>query len=514
MRFVRFAGRVLRSVLLSIAGASGAALHAGEPVHLVVLHTNDLHGQVLPRPGTWIDREDPPLAGGLPRIAAAIARERRAVEAGGGAVLVLDAGDWFQGTPEGQLEDGRAYLEALAEVGYDALAVGNHELDLGLAVLEQHLSVTKLPALCANATREASGQEPIRGIRPWLRFERAGLSILVVGLLTPITRTISSEDARSMRFDSPSEVLAGVRDSAGAEVDLLLPLTHLGLDEDRVLARELPELELIVGGHSHSYLPKGVREGETLIVQVGSKASALGRVDLWIDPDTGEVRSKTARAIELLDEPSEEARVDGVEKACRALVEECRAYMDTVVGELAAPATRARSGFSSSSAGNWITDCMRARTGAQVAIHNRGGLRADVAAGPVTRRALFELSPFGNHLVTLTLEGRELLAALRFALEGRRLPGIDVSGLEVDLRRESGWTKLVSVRVGEAQLDPAARYRVTTNSFLARGGDGLEVFREARLRESHSLLLRELTENCLGERAFTPPTENRYSISE
>jgi 5'-nucleotidase len=119
--------RSLFALLLLVASA-----RAGEAVHLVVLHTNDLHGQVLPRPATWIDREDPPLAGGLPRLAAAIASEREEVERRGGFVLVLDGGDWLQGTPEGQVGGGRAYLEVLVRMGYDALALGNHELDNGL----------------------------------------------------------------------------------------------------------------------------------------------------------------------------------------------------------------------------------------------------------------------------------------------------------------------------------------------------------------------------------------------
>jgi 2',3'-cyclic-nucleotide 2'-phosphodiesterase (5'-nucleotidase family) len=154
-----------------------------EPVHFVILHTNDVHGQVLQRKATWLDKQNPPMVGGLERLAAEVSAERRQAEDEGAQVIVVDAGDWYQGTPEGVLDHGRAFLEALALVGYDALCIGNHDLDHGLANLKRILAASRLPAVVANV--RAAGGERADWAPPWRIVKRAGLSVALVGLLTP-----------------------------------------------------------------------------------------------------------------------------------------------------------------------------------------------------------------------------------------------------------------------------------------------------------------------------------------
>ncbi|MEE3178233.1 MAG: metallophosphoesterase, partial [Verrucomicrobiota bacterium] len=151
-----------------------------EWVHLVVLHTNDVHGQVLPRPATWLDDPDPPRAGGLVRLAAAIRRERREAQEAGAEVLLLDGGDWTQGTPEGRLEHGRQAAAVMLRMGYDAMAIGNHEFDYGEAILSWQKNRVPFPVLGANLDYKGTNH-------PFAQrhaiIERSGIRIGVIGIL-------------------------------------------------------------------------------------------------------------------------------------------------------------------------------------------------------------------------------------------------------------------------------------------------------------------------------------------
>lgn len=491
---------------VSLAGAT-ATPAADERRHVVVLHTNDVHGQVVPRLATWLRDVDPlPDSGGLARVAAAVKRARQEAEAAGAAVLVLDAGDWFQGTPEGRLDQGRGFLTALTGVGYDAMAVGNHEFDHGVDVLEAHLAAVGPPALLANATRPDGTS--LAGTTPYRIVERGGMSIALVGFCDPDTPSITHVSTRELTWTEPAEVLARLRGEL--KVDWILPVTHCGVGADKALARAHPDLPLIVGGHSHSFLRKGAREGDTLIVQAGAKGSVVGRVDLWFDVATGRVVDSKASVIELYEEPADADRVAAVEEACATLRTRADAEMARPVGSITADLPRSFDPFTSSPCGNLVTDAMRARTRADVALQNRGGLRTNLRAGELTRRHLFQLLPFDNHLVTLTMTGTELERLMRTSVESRGGRGFEFSGLVVELSRGQGAPRLAGLVVGGEPLDPEREYRVTVNSFNADGGDGYDQLAEASRREVDPILLRDCLGEYLADREVTPPTERRY----
>ena len=178
-------------------------------------------------------------------------------------------------------------------VGYTATSLGNHEFDLGLDNLRGILGSARPPAVCANL-RLPDDSARVGWIEPWRVVEVAGLRVGVVGLVEQGTPFITHPDARGLVFEEEVTALARARAELG-EVDLLVPLTHCGVDVDRRLALANPDLPLIVGGHSHTYLREGQRVGETLIAQAGSKATVVGRVDLWLDAGSKTVTRSTAR---------------------------------------------------------------------------------------------------------------------------------------------------------------------------------------------------------------------------
>lgn len=499
-----------------VAVLSLGARRAPERIHVILLHTNDLHGQVQPRKATWLDREAPPRIGGLPRLAAYTRQVRQAAAEEGSGVLLVDGGDWFQGTPEGLLEEGRAFAAALGEVGYDGLTLGNHELDHGLESLEALLATAGLPAVCANI-REAEGGARPDWCQPWRVVEVAGLRVALVGLLTPVTPTITHPDASQLDFQEPAEALAEARAALAGEVDWVLPLTHLGVRDDRRLAKAHPDLPVIVGGHSHTYLKEGIRQGETWILQSGSKASAVGRLDLWFDGETKELVETRYELVDLLEEPAPEHRNARVDELCADLSRRAEASMSAVVGELAEPLERHFRLTHSSPSGNLITDVMRERLDADVAVQNRGGIRCDLAGGEVTRRDLFELLPFGNHLVLLELDGEELLGLLRASVEGTAHTGLEVSGLTVRWSQGEGaeGPTLVGLEVGGEPVVPGKTYRLATNNFLAGGGDGYALLEGQPVLREDPVLMRELLEEHFRAAGTVHPLhEDRYEETQ
>lgn len=500
--------------------AAAPAVEPARELRFVVLHTNDVHGQALTRKATWLDKSNPPLIGGLPRVAGYVNAAREEAKRDGEELLVVDAGDWYQGTPEGLVDGGMLFVQALALVGYDAMCVGNHEFDRGLAHVLELLKQSGVPAVCANLNPRGS-EKRVDWVPPYRIVERGGVRIALVGLLTPVTPEITHPDARTLDFVDPVEAFKSVASELRGKADWILPLTHLGVDDDRRLARAFPELPLIVGGHSHTYLKEGVREGSTLIVQSGSKASAIGRVELTLHVDTGtrgarkvRVNESKARLVDLLEEPADAFRSREIEASCAKLEERTSAEMEKVVGELDGAARRTKGPLESGSAGNLIADVLRERARADVGLMNRGGIRTDIEAGPVTRREVFEVMPFDNTLVTLELSGAQLEGLVRNAVEGTAHSGLEASGLAIVVSVDADKKRrLEALRVNGAPVDEKRAYSVAMNSFMADGGDAYIAKGLAVKRQDTGLLIRDVLEDAfVAKGKLTPPTENRYEV--
>ncbi|MEZ5975517.1 MAG: bifunctional UDP-sugar hydrolase/5'-nucleotidase [Planctomycetota bacterium] len=478
--------------------------------HLIVLHTNDVHGQVLPLTATWVKDQDPkPTVGGIERVARYIQKVRAEAAEQGAEVLVVDAGDWFQGTPEGGVEQGRAYLRLLQQVGYDAMCVGNHEFDHGVGVLLDHLRAVPLPAVLSNV-READGSF-LAGTSPILTLQRAGLRVGILGLCTTETPSITHPSASTLVWNDPAQTVAAFELEFADQVDWFLPLTHLGIETDQVLAEAHPELPLILGGHSHTLLPAGKNHGPVLICQTGSKGRGIGRVDVWVDPAKRAPVLLQAKVVDLFEGELEGTAVPALSAACRALVQQTEAEMEIVVGQNPVALHRSGGLGQSSALGNWITDAMRLQGRGDCAMQNGGGIRADLDAGPVTVRDLFSVLPFENSLVTLTMTGAEIDAVLRENFEGKDPKHLEVSGLRLTLQKSDGGLRLASIEIDGAPLDPARSYRLVTNSFMAGGGGGFAGLQHVREREAGVSLQRDTMRAWLEALGTVEATgEDRY----
>ena len=498
MRFLAFA------LLLAVSA------RAGEPARLIVLHTNDLHGQLDPLPKSPVR---PVLrgrrAGGLAHLATMVRAIRKEAADTGAHVLLLDGGDLFQGTAVGNETRGTAVLDVMKEIGYDAAAVGNHEFDYGLENCLRLAKASAFPLLCANASGTS---RPLDGISSHVVFDapRFPCRVAVIGLITPKTPWITTPGIeKHVKFADPIPVARSLLGATDADLKILL--THIGRDGDAELARACPGVDLIVGGHSHTGM------GETVngvpIVQTHGKGMTLGRVDLDLERGSWKVLRVSYRLIPVDPDATPPDAVVG--ERIRIHTHATRKKLARKIGRLTAPLRRTRD-FGASSAGNWMADVIRDATGAEIGFMNKGGIRCDLEAGPITAADVYRIMPFDNTVVSMDLTGAQVRSIVRQALRpGRRYPGLDWSGILVDADREGTGIRPTRILVAGAELKDEAKYRVATNSFLGAGGDGFAQFKAGTAVTRHKTLLRDaLTSHLETRTPYTPPSEDRLRVSE
>jgi 2',3'-cyclic-nucleotide 2'-phosphodiesterase (5'-nucleotidase family) len=295
----------------------------------------------------------------------------------------------------------------------------------------------------------------------------------------------------------------------------IVAITHLAYADDRELARRFPDINLIVGGHEH--FPIVSTAGSTLISKAGSDAKVVARIDIRRTSGVLErLLSPIAMDAAIPDEPSTAAVVATYEAR---LGEALNEVVGTTEVPLNAESRRLRT--SESEVGNLITDAMRAETGAQVAIINSGSIRSDriLAAGPLSRRALLALQPFGNVLCTVEVPGRALLAALNHGVSklpasAGQFPQVSGLTLRVDLSAPEN-DRVRDVKIAGERLDPVRTYIVAMPDYILNGGDGYDMFQGLRVimgQESGPLMVTALEHFVAAQKKIAPKIEARIVI--
>jgi len=499
-----------RRRFLQVSGASmvltGAGSFAMTSAHaqaggfkLQVLHINDMHSRVEEISGS--DATCSPSAsaegscfGGAARLATAIRGRRAELDAAGTPSLTLDAGDQSQGTLFYTTYNGRAEIEMMNLIGFDAMTLGNHEFNNGPDMLAEMLSTADFPIVAGNVQVPA-GHALADLVQPHLILERGGERIGILGVTTPDTVFLSSPGPVTFQ-DEIEHLNEAVARLQGEGVNKIILLSHMGFPRDQVIAAEVDGLSLIVGGHSHTLLSNtdenAAGEYATMvaspsgravpIVQAYAYSRYLGDLELEFDAD-GAVVSATGDSI-LLNASFEQAE-DVLERVA-ALGGPIETLKNTPVTELAAPidGTRDNCRARECEMGNTVTDAMLARIddpAITIALGNGGGLRASLEAGTITLGDVLTVLPFQNKLYTMQLPGSAVIAALEHGVNGveegaGRFPQIAGLRFKLDtsVAPNAGRVSDVEVRTadGWAPIDPAAMYGVVTNDFMAKGGDG------------------------------------------
>jgi 5'-nucleotidase / UDP-sugar diphosphatase len=443
-------------------------------VQLTILHINDLHGHLLPYNDKNIGETR--AVGGAACMARLIAEERSRNPDG---TLLLAAGDMFHGTPISNEFRGQSVIAVMNYLRFDAMAIGNHEFDWGLNILEQLAAAAAFPFLSANLQERQGRGLPL--LKPYVTLTRKDLKIAVIGVTTPDTAFITKPDYVSgLTFQRPSQVLPPlIREVRANGADLVVLLSHLGLDADRETAENVSGIDVIVGGHSHTAVTHSLRVKETIIVQAGAYGAYLGVLELKVDPSThkivdytGENELKTVFA-----DPG-----DPVDEKVAGIVgrfdDQIRTEFARVVGE--ATVDLMRSYNDESNVGDLICDALRETSGVDIAFQNGGGIRADIPKGKITLEQVYTLLPFDNVLVVMDLTGNQIRQILEQNADSEHAI-LQISGMAVqyDITRAVG-SRITEVNVADKTLEPGKSYRVATNDFLAAGGDQYSTFKDGK----------------------------------
>jgi len=461
---------VVLAVILFLFASSILSPAAAETVDLTILHINDFHGNLLPKPG----KEGTPATGGMAYIAKMVSEER-AKDPGG--TLLLSAGDMFQGTPISNLFKGKPVIETMNRMGFDAMTLGNHEFDWGMEAFSDLRDAAAFPFLSANIVDEKGALLP--GIKPYVILQRKDLKLAVIGITTPETHYATKPgNLKGYRVFAVEKVLPALIEKVKKEgAGPVIVLSHMGLDEDKEMASRVGGIDLIVGGHSHTEVKTPVVVGSTIIVQAGYYGQKLGVMKVSVDTETKKITRYSERRILQKVKAGPNAPYDA------AVADIIRKYDDQIRGEFSRVVGETRVNLAKrpfeSNLGNLVCDAMRESAGADVAVQNNGGIRTTIPKGKITLEQVYMLLPFDNNLMTMDLTGVQIIGLLE---QNAKTEGmLQVSGLKVvyDITAAEG------SRVKELTIDskPAERlrtYRVTTNDFLAAGGDRFEIFRAGK----------------------------------
>jgi 2',3'-cyclic-nucleotide 2'-phosphodiesterase (5'-nucleotidase family) len=443
---------------------AGVAL--AEPVTITLLHTNDVY-EIAPREGR----------GGLAELATLLKAERAAAEHS----ITTFGGDLISPSVLSGMTEGAQMIDLYNRLGTDVAVLGNHEFDFGPEVAAERIRESAFPWLGTNVL--GPDGKPALGTVDLHVMEVGGYKVGFLGLLAPETDVLSAPGPAITFAPLIETATAAVARLEARGADVIVALTHDELAEDRELARQVEAIDVILGGHDHD--PITFHDGRTLIVKAGYDAHYLAAVDLAIervqqgDEEVVEVVPTAWRYTSTAGAPPDPEIAAVVARYEAQLGQELAVPVGTTTVMLDSRRGTVRT--AESNFGNLITDAMRASVDADVGLMNAGGIRGDRTydTGTVlTRKDILTELPFGNVTVLIQLSGADLLAALENGvsqIESDAGRFAQVSGMSYvyDPKRPPG-SRIVEVEVGGDPLDTGRTYRVATNDYVYRGGDGYE----------------------------------------
>jgi len=493
-------------MLFSLVIPFQVSLAADDITTITILHTNDTHSRV----------DEGKYDGmGMAKLYSLVKQYREK----NSNTLLLDAGDTFHGNTFATLVKGESIAQLMNVMGYDAMTAGNHDFNYGYQRLVELDGITNFPILSANVKQ--ADQSNL--LTPYIIKEIDGVKVGIFGLSTPETTfKTHPKNVEGLTFADPVEEAKVMVNELKDKADVIIALSHLGMDKSSKVtsvkvASEVPGIDVIIDGHSHTTLEEGQLVGNTLISSTGEYDKNLGVVELTIK--NGKVTDKKASLV------NKEATADVVaDEELTAKIAEIKAEQDKVLSEVIGTTAVKLDGerelvrAGETNLGNLITDAMIETSGADLAITNGGGIRASIEAGEITKGEVITVLPFGNYIVTKTIKGSDIKAALEHGTDAYpELKGAfpHVSGLTftIDTSKEVG-NRVVSILVNGQALDMEKEYVVATNDFMAAGGDDYTMFADYPITNEFPALDEAVINYIQKEQVVAPKVEARFNVQK
>lgn len=505
MKFLKRGVALALLAAFALASQPAQAYEKDKTYKITILHTNDHHGHF------WRSEYG---EYGLAAQKTLVDSIRKEVAQEGGSVLLLSGGDINTGVPESDLQDAEPDFRGMNLIGYNAMAVGNHEFDNPLTVLRQQEKWAKFPFLSANIYQKSTGE---RLFKPWAIFTRQDIKIAVIGLTTDDTAKIGNpEYFTDIEFRKPAEEAKVVIQelNMNEKPDVIIATTHMGHYDngdhgsnapgDVEMARSLPagSLAMIVGGHSQdpvcmasenkkqaNYVPGTPcapdKQNGIWIVQAHEWGKYVGRADFEFR--NGEMKmvnyqlipvnlkkkvtwdnGKSERVLytpEIAENPQMLSLLTPFQNKGKAQLE---VKIGSVNGLLEGDRSKVR--FVQTNMGRVILAAQIARTGADFGVMSGGGIRDSIEAGDITYKSVLKVQPFGNIVVYADMSGKEVVDYLTAVAQMKPDSGAYPQFANVSFVAKEG--KLTDLKIKGEPVDPAKTYRMATLSFNATGGDG------------------------------------------
>jgi 5'-nucleotidase/UDP-sugar diphosphatase len=487
---------------LTLAGCSSLSPSGPQPdrsYRITILHTNDHHGRF------WKNRDG---EYGMAARKTVIDGIRKEVAASGGYSLLLDGGDVNTGVPESDLQDAVPDFKGMNLLGYDAMAVGNHEFDKPPAVLDMQRKLAAFPMLSANIYRKGE-----RAFEPYKVFNLGGVRVAVMGLTTDDTqKLVHPDNIRDIEFRSPIQEAAKLVPELRTKADVVIAATHMGHYQDGQhgtqapgdveMARAVKGIDMVVGGHSQNpacmkaenvidtaYVPgaecKPERQNGTWIVQAHEWGKYVGRADFEYRNGSftlvkyalipinlkKPVKSADGKTT-LVPYTSEIAEHPEMLTLLQPYQDKGQQQLQVEIGSADGKLEGSRAVVRNqpTALGVFIGQAMMERTRADLAVVNAGGIRDSLPAGKLTYKDVLIVHPFGNTIAMVDLTGKELLDYLAAVSKMSVGSGGFAQFAGIRLRLAAGVVKEASI--GGKPIDATKTYRMAINNFVAAGGDG------------------------------------------
>lgn len=448
-----------------------STVHAQDSLitRLTFIHWNDFHAANLPYEVRPAKHKTGPtyLVGGSAVLKAYIDSLRKVHR----NPTVIFAGDDFQGSPISSFTRGQSQMDLMTRIGPDVLTIGNHEFDYGAAHFRAMARQTPLQYLVSNLYYQDGDSLffPAYQIR-----EMDGIRIALIGVTTDeLMRLSLPVNVTGLRVEPAASAVRKTMDSIlvrFGKPDLWVLISHCGLEGDTSIARQIPELNLIIGAHTHNALFREVVIGQTRIVQAGARGRYVGEVLMDYHKKNKSILRFQYKLIET------SSRTIKPDTAIAAMVDRFEQMigqeLDQVIGELKVDWKIPRD-YYESNLGNFEADVFREYAGADIAFMNNGGLRKELPAGPIRIRDIWEINPFNNTLVTITVKGSVIPSMIHYSLHHAE-SFVQVSGLSYKAKRLGAKKfEIIEIKVGGKSIDPEKNYKIVMNNYMGSHLDAI-----------------------------------------